>query len=82
MHVSNRPPEALSPRRHDWYIADNRAENQFGSPRAAFHLLYTDRVTVTGNWVPLQDGRHPPQVGFECIQCTEVHEYNNTFVYI
>ena len=82
LHISNRPPRELSPRRHDWYIANNRAENQFGSPRAAIHLIYTIGVTVTGNYVPLQDGRHPAQVGFECIQCSAVSESNNTFVYI
>ena len=66
MRVSNRPPPGAEPATPRLVHRQQPAENQFGSPRAAFHLLYTDRVTVTGNWVPLQDDRHPAQVGFEC----------------
>ena len=81
MGVANKPPDDLSPRRHDWYVADNRSENKAGSPHGVFYFVHTDRVTVVNNWVPLAAGRHPPQLGTEFVDCTGIEEHGNTFVY-
>jgi hypothetical protein len=80
MGLSNQSPDGI--RRHDWYVANNVAEDPTGSGHGAFRFVDVDRITVTGNRIPLKDGRHPPQLATQYIRCTGIVEHSNNFYYV
>jgi hypothetical protein len=69
-------------RRHDWYVGNNVAVDSVGSPHGAIRFAGMDRITVTGNTVPLNDKRNPPQQATQYVDCTGIVEHSNNFYYV